>query len=174
MADRSRARHTRAQDKIVDVPRLGQLVKELKHQGSVVALCHGCFDILHVGHVRHLEAARDLADVLVVTVTADQHVNKGPNRPVFPEGQRAEVLAGLRAVDWVAISPAASATDVIETVQPDLFVKGQEYELRPEDVNPNFLAEARAVETVGGRVAFTYELTSSSSSAFERLQADTS
>ena len=86
----------RSNDKLLSLEDLASTVRDLQQANRIVAMCHGCFDILHVGHVRHFEAARAMADVLVVTVTADRFVNKGPNRPVFPEGQRAELVAALR------------------------------------------------------------------------------
>ena len=79
---------------------------------------HGTFDLLHLGHVRHLEAARKLGDVLIVTVTADRFVNKGPGRPVFNAELRAEMLATLEYVDWVAINDAADAVSAIERIRP--------------------------------------------------------
>ena len=91
-------------DKIRTLPELGPIVEQLRAAGKVVAHAHGTFDLLHLGHVRHLEAARRLCDVLVVTVTADQFVNKGPGRPVFTEILRAEMLATLEYVDWVAVN----------------------------------------------------------------------
>jgi rfaE bifunctional protein nucleotidyltransferase chain/domain len=156
-------------DRVVTLDALAKRVMELKSAGRIVAHCHGCFDILHAGHLRHFEEARALADVLVVTVTPDRFVNKGPARPVFGEMQRAELVAGLAVVDWVAVNGWPSAVPAIELVRPSLFVKGAEYETRALEVNPNFIEEARAVESVGGRVAFTYGATLSSTVAFRRL-----
>jgi len=159
----------RARDKILTVEGLAEAVRRVQSAKRSVALCHGCFDILHCGHLRHLEAAREIADFLVVTVTPDRFVNKGPHRPVFPEEQRAELLAGLQIVDWVCVNRWKSAVEIIRLVRPNLFVKGEEYESRAERVNPNFFAEAKAVEEAGGKVVFTRELTLSSTGAFQRL-----
>lgn len=158
-----------AQIKILNLEELVATVRRLQHAQRSVALCHGCFDILHCGHLRHLEAAKAIADVLVVTVTPDHFVNKGPHRPVFPERQRAELLAGLQVVDWVSVNRWQSAVETIHLLRPNLFVKGEEYEARAAQVNPNFLAEAAVVEEVGGKVLFTREFTLSSTAAFERL-----
>lgn len=160
-----------ARHKCLDLDELTARVRELQLAGRTVAQCHGCFDILHVGHLRHFEAARGLADVLVVTVTPDEFVNKGPGRPVFPGEQRAELLAGLATIDFVALNRWPSAVETIRLVKPDIFIKGQEYETRAMQVNSNFIAEARAVEESGGRIAFTYEDTSSSTAAVQRLKA---
>jgi rfaE bifunctional protein nucleotidyltransferase chain/domain len=159
----------RSQDKVLSLEDLARMVHHLKDDKKTVALCHGCFDILHIGHLRHFEAVKAMADVLVVTVTPDRFVNKGSNRPVFPEEQRAELIAGLRVIDWVAINRWSSAVETIRLIRPDLFVKGQEYEPKTQQVNPNFFSEAKAVEEVGGKVTFTYEFTSSSTAAVKRL-----
>lgn len=159
-----------ARKKVLDLQALALLISDKKKRGEVVGHCHGCFDILHFGHLRHFEYAKSLVDFLVVTVTPDRFVNKGPNRPVFPEDQRAELVGGLAAVDAVAINQWDSAVETIGLLKPTLFIKGQEYETRAMEVNPNFLKEKNAIEAVGGKVAFTYEKTSSSTAAFKRLQ----
>lgn len=160
-----------ARARVLSLDGLADTVRGLRATGKTVALCHGCFDVLHFGHVRHFEAARSLADVLVVTVTPDRFVGKGPGRPVFPELQRAEVVAGLNSVDWVAVNEWSSAVETIARIQPSMFVKGDEYETRAMQVNPNFLAEVEACLKVGSRVAFTREATSSSTAAVERMRA---
>src|SRR6516225_5599857 len=82
-------------DKVRTVEELAVIAEQSRAAGKIVVQAHGTFDLLHLGHVRHLEAARRLGDILMVTVTADRHVNKGPGRPVFSEGLRAEMLAAL-------------------------------------------------------------------------------
>lgn len=166
-ADRVRPR---AHERIAELSQLAEWIRKWKAAEKKVGLCHGCFDVLHVGHLRHFEAARALCDVLVVTVTPDQYVNKGPNRPVFPAEQRAELIAGLGSVDYVAINQWDSAVHLLEMLKPSLFIKGQEYQTRAESVNPNFLLERKMTERVGGAVAFTYEWTSSSSAAIKRMR----
>ncbi len=160
---------TGARDKVLALDELAKAVRQIQAAQQKVALCHGCFDILHAGHLRHFEAARAVADVLVVTVTPDRFVNKGPNRPVFPDVQRAELIAGLGVVDWVAINRWESAVETIGLIKPDIFIKGQEYETRAQQVNPLFFAEAEAVREVGGRIVFTHEETLSSTAAFNRM-----
>src|SRR3984885_14742116 len=97
--------------------------EQSRRAGQTVVQAHGTFDLLHIGHVRHLEAARKLGDVLVVTLTANQFVNKGPGRPVFGEALRAEMLASLQYVDWVAINPEPDAVNAIAAIRPDIYVK---------------------------------------------------
>ena len=92
---------TDPRDKVRTIEELGTITQRLRQSGNVVVQAHGTFDLLHLGHVRHLEAARALGDALVVTVTGDAFVNKGPSRPAFLEGLRAEMLAALQCVDWI-------------------------------------------------------------------------
>src|SRR5262245_63288502 len=108
--------------------------------GQVVVQAHGTFDLLHIGHVRHLQAARELGDVLVVTVTADRFVNKGPGRPAFTETLRAEMLASLQYVDLVAINPEPDAVGAIAAIKPDVYVKGQDNENAETDVTGKIIA----------------------------------
>lgn len=154
-----------ALQKVLPLQQLAERVREMQLEGKRVAHCHGCFDMLHAGHVRHFEQASELADALVVTVTPDQFVNKGPNRPVYAEAARAELVAGLAVVDLVAVNGWESAVATIELLRADVFVKGSEYESR---LNPSFVAEAQAVERVGAQVAFTRGFTMSSTAAFKR------
>lgn len=162
---------SRAKSKLLTLEVLARTVRNLQNEKLSVALCHGCFDILHLGHMLHFEAARSMADVLVVTVTPDRFVNKGPERPVFPAEQRAELLAGFVAVDWVAINLWDSAVETIRLLRPNFFIKGHEYQTRAMQINPNFIAEASVVEEVGGQVLFTREPTLSSTAAFKKLLA---
>ncbi len=122
-------------------------------------LCLGCFDVLHYGHLRHLKAARALGDRLVVSVTADQNVNKGPGRPVFTHNERAEMLMALRIVDAVIVSRFPE--EAINEIQPRIYCKGKEYEGR--------LPEQALVESYGGRVIFTDEPVYSSTALLKVL-----
>lgn len=149
--------------KIRSLDELGGLTRSLRSDGKRVIQCHGTFDLLHLGHVRHLEAARQFGDVLVVTVTADQFVNKGPGRPVFPAELRAEMLATVQYVDFVAINDSEDAVGAINRIQPNLYVKGKDYQNPEGDITGKILLERRAVEAFGGTVHFTDEVTFSSS-----------
>ncbi|MEO5367553.1 MAG: PfkB family carbohydrate kinase [Magnetococcus sp. WYHC-3] len=152
------------QDKILPLDALGTRIRDLKTQGKRVAHCHGTFDLLHPGHLRHLERARREGDLLVVTLTADAYVNKGPGRPVFNENLRAESLAALAAVDWVGIVFDATALPAIEAIRPDAYIKGQDYKNASDDVTGNIARERAAVEKHGGSLVFTEEITFSSTS----------
>ncbi|MBD9362056.1 PfkB family carbohydrate kinase [Methylomonas fluvii] len=149
-------------EKIVSIEQLAQRAAELKAQGKTVALCHGTFDLLHIGHIRHLQSGARQADALLVSVTADEYVNKGPGRPVFNQYLRAENIAALACVDSVAINHAITAVEVLDQVKPDLYVKGSDYKSTSDDLTGNIQHEKDAVERHGGKIYFTDELTSSS------------
>ena len=126
------------------------------------------FDLLHIGHLRHLKAARQFGDLLIVTITPDRFVNKGPGRPAFTEALRAEALAMLECVDMVAINHWPTAVEAIKLLKPDFYVKGSEYREAAKDVTGGIVHEQEAVESVGGRLVFTDDITFSSSSLLNR------
>src|SRR5437867_8874905 len=105
-------------NKIRTVSDLAKTLEAVRAQGKKVIHCHGVFDLLHIGHIKHLEAARKLGDILVVTITPDRFVNKGPHRPAFPERLRAEALASLACVDYVAVNEWPTAVETIRTLKP--------------------------------------------------------
>lgn len=123
-----------------------------RRAGRRVVHCHGCFDIVHPGHIRHLRQARQLGDLLLITITGDAGIGKGAGRPLIPQELRAENLAALDFVDWVFVEPSPTAVDLLGAVQPDVYVKGQEY---ATNQHAGFAAEREAVERHGGRVVFT-------------------
>lgn len=137
--------------------------------GETVVLAHGCFDLLHMGHVRHLQEARSHGTVLIVTITPDRFVNKGPNRPVFTETLRMEMLASLSFVDCVAINTGPSAEPAIEAIQPNVYVKGQDYADSAQDLTGKIVDERRLVERLGGTIAFTENITFSSTELINRF-----
>ena len=159
-----------ALESVLELGELSEIISRIKSKKGVVGICHGYFDVLHAGHLKHFEAASKLCDILIVTVTPDQYINKGPNRPVFPAEQRAELISGMACVDYVGVNKWASAIEMINMLKPTILIKGQEYESNAEEVNPNFLEEKIAIEKIGGNVAFTYEWVSSSTAAIERMR----
>jgi rfaE bifunctional protein nucleotidyltransferase chain/domain len=147
--------------KICSLDELGQKVQAIRNEKRIV-VCHGTFDLLHIGHIKHLQRAKSEGDVLCVTITADQFINKGPDRPVFNETLRAESLAAIECVDFVSIVYAATAIPAIEQLSPHLYVKGSDYKNQADDVTGNIAREQQAVEKQGGKLIFTNEITSSS------------
>ena len=120
--------------KIISLDQIAEKSEELRSQGRRVVLCHGTFDLMHTGHIRYLQRAKLEGDVLLVTVTADAYVNKGPGRPIFNQQLRAENLAALECVDFVALNHAVSAVDALHMIQPDVYAKGSEYRSHGDDV----------------------------------------
>lgn len=136
-------------------------VLRAKHPGLRVTQCHGVFDLLHHGHLRHLESAKKYGDILVVTVTPDQFVNKGPGRPRFSQSQRMEMLAALHIVDYVALNASPRATSAIRALKPDFYVKGPDYAKKELDITGGILEEEGAVKEGGGQLVFTSDETES-------------
>jgi rfaE bifunctional protein nucleotidyltransferase chain/domain len=126
--------------------------EDLRRQAKRLVLTNGVFDLLHIGHVRYLEAARRLGDALVVAVDSDESVRalgKGADRPLVPAVERAEIVAALRSVDAVVIFEGPTARQVVAALQPDVYVKGGDYATGAKP-----LPEAEIVASYGGRVAF--------------------
>lgn len=117
-----------------------------------VVLAHGCFDLLHLGHIRHLQEARKLGERLVVSITSDRFINKGPGRPQFNQAQRMEALRALDCVDEVVLNDAPDAVDTINRLRPAFYVKGIDYK---GVADARLQRELQAVEAVGGHTHFT-------------------
>jgi len=145
--------------KIVDRETAKAIAQKAIISDRTVVFTNGCFDILHVGHVRYLAAARELGDCLIVGLNSDQSVRrlKGPNRPINGEDDRAEVLAGLAAVDFVVIFEDQTAEGLVAEIKPNIYVKGGDYRL--ED-----LPEARIAASYGGKTVIIPEVPGRSSS----------
>lgn len=140
------------QSKVVDWTTLDALRLRWKQQNQTVVWTNGCFDLLHIGHVRNLQAARRLGDILVVGLNSDSSVRriKGPPRPIMPEQERAEVLAALACVDYVVIFDEDTPEAALARLKPDIHCKGADY--APPNGKP--IPEAPLVESYGGRIAF--------------------
>ena len=136
-------------EKIMTSTELARVRDALAAQGKKLVFTNGCFDLLHVGHVRYLQAARALGDALVVAVNGDASVRalKGPTRPVNPENDRAEVLAALGCVDYVVIFPEVRMTNLYRAVRPHIYAKGGDY--TPETLNPE---ERAAIDEAGSEI----------------------
>jgi rfaE bifunctional protein nucleotidyltransferase chain/domain len=142
-------------------------VRDLQAQGRKVVFTNGCFDLLHPGHVAYLEEARSLGDALVVGVNTDasvQRLSKGPGRPITPEGDRARVLAALACVDRVVLFGEDTPLALIQTLQPDVLVKGGDYQLHE-------IVGREVVQSRGGRVlALPFHSTYSTTALIERIR----
>lgn len=151
-------------EKITDLQRLLEIL-ESRRESNTVVHCHGVFDLLHIGHIRHLHWAKSNGDILVVSITQDEYVNKGPHRPVFSCQMRAEVVAALDVVDYVIVSNWPTAVNLLESLQPDIYVKDIEYKFKNDS---RFTEELNAVEKYGGKVLFSTEDKNSSSNVLKK------
>jgi len=132
---------------IVSLPELKQLVGSARELGEKIVLTNGAFDLLHVGHVRYLQGAAEHGERLVTAVNSDSSVReaKGPDRPMIPENERAELVAALAVVDWVVLFSDETVEPIIEAIRPDVQAKGTDY-------TAESVPEAALVKRLGGRV----------------------
>ncbi len=155
--------------KIIQIKALEKIVSKLKAKGKKVVLCHGVFDLLHIGHINHFHEAKDHGDILVVTVTSDQYVNKGPNRPAFSEEDRLKALAALNVVDYVALNKSPTAISAIKGLKPNIYCKGPDYKLHKNDISGEIINEIDALKKNGGKIVYTKGITFSSSNLINRF-----
>lgn len=141
-----------ADQRVVDLESLLLLRERWRRENKQVVWTNGCFDLLHVGHVRNLEAAARLGDVLVVGINSDASVRriKGPDRPLLPADERAEMIAALQCVDQVVVFDESTPEVILSRLQPDIHCKGEDY--RPPDGKP--IPEADVVAAYGGKIVF--------------------
>lgn len=146
--------------KVLDREQLTTRIEAARSSGARIVFANGCFDVLHVGHVRYLAGARELGDVLVVGINADEQVQrlKGPGRPVLPAAERAEIVASLESVTYVTIFDEPTVEQLLLTLKPDIHAKGTDY---TEDTVP----ERAVVRSYGGRVAIVGDPKDHSTSA---------
>lgn len=147
--------------KIKDIEELSQIMQKMKSDGKKVVLCHGCFDLMHPGHIKYFQAAKRMGDVLAVTVTPDRYIDKGPGRPVFNENLRAESIAALECVDYVAINKWPTAEETLRLLRPNIYVKGQEFQ-NLEDKTGKIQKEYEVIQEIGSELRFTNEIVFSS------------
>ena len=147
---------------VISRAELPHVVADLRRRQRTIVASNGCFDLLHVGHVRYLQAARRLGDALIVGVNADESVRrlKGPERPINTEADRAEVLAALACVDYAVIFGEDTASELLSEIRPDVYAKGGDYTLES-------LPEAAIVQQHGGRVALIPLVPGKSTSALQ-------
>lgn len=153
--------------KILSPDRLAVISDSFREQGRKLVLTNGCFDLLHVGHVRYLQAARALGHALVVAINGDESVRalKGEDRPLIPEDQRAEIVAALECVDYVVIFPEMRATRLLEKVRPSIYVKGGDY--TPDTLDAD---ERTTLEKIGAEIRIVpFEPGHSTSGLIERM-----
>ena len=141
--------------KIVTFSFLKNQINKFKKKKKKIILCHGVFDLFHQGHIEHLYEAKKQGDILVVTVTSDQYVNKGPGRPLFNIKQRLNHLGSLQIIDYVTENLWPTAIETIKELKPDIYVKGPDYKINKNDETRNILKEKIATKNVGGKIYCT-------------------
>ncbi|VVB95763.1 FAD synthase [uncultured archaeon] len=147
--------------KILEIEELAKKIQILKFKGKKIVLCHGCFDLMHIGHIKYFQASKKMGDILIVTVTPDIYVDKGPGRPVFNQDLRAESIAALECVDYVAVNKWPTAEETLRLLRPDIYIKGQEFE-KLEDKTGKIQKEYEIIKEIGAEIRFTHEIVFSS------------
>lgn len=153
--------------KIAQIDELARIIRKLKAGGKKIVHCHGCFDLMHPGHIRHFQSAKKMGDVLIVTVTPDEYVDKGPGRPVFSQDLRVESIAALGCVDYVAVNRWPTAEKALRLLKPHIYVKGQEFK-NFADKTGKLQGELKAIDEIGAQIRFTEEVVFSSTVLINR------
>lgn len=140
--------------RILSLQHARKLVIKLKSKNKKVGLCHGGFDLLHPGHIKHFESAKRLCDILFVSVTSDKFVSvrKGFSRPIFSDKLRAYMIASVRFVDYVVISNFKTGIEIIKILKPDYYIKGPDY---MESKDNDLIDEKKAIASFGGKIRYT-------------------
>jgi len=147
--------------KVIEIDLLADEVNKFKNAGKKTVLCHGCFDPMHPGHIKHFQEARGMGDMLLVTVTPDIYVDKGSTRPVFNQELRRDSIAALGCVDYVAINKWPTSVEALRLLKPDIYVKGQEFETL-EDETGKLAKELEVLKELGIEIRFTHKIIFSS------------
>ena len=153
--------------KIINTENLKKILTT-KFKNKKVVLCHGVFDLLHFGHIKHFEEAKNYGDILVVSITPDKFVNKGPSRPMFKEDIRMKSLAALEIIDYVTLNDSVSAINIIKKLKPNFYCKGPDYKNHDRDITRNIKKEEKAVKSLKGKIVYTSGQTFSSGSIINK------
>ena len=149
--------------KIIQINEITNHLKKIRKNKKIV-LCHGVFDLVHYGHILHFQSAKKYGDYLVVCITKDKFIKKGPGKPLFNSQTRMKFLSSLEIIDCVIESQTASSVDVLKLVKPNVYVKGPDYKKLKDDKTKKIILEKNTVEKYGGKIKFTKDQTYSSSS----------
>jgi rfaE bifunctional protein nucleotidyltransferase chain/domain len=144
-------------------------LSNLKDKKKKIVLCHGVFDLVHLGHIEHFKSAKNFGDYLIVSLTQDRFIKKGPGRPLFNEQQRMEFLRNIKIIDQVILSKTESSIDVINLIKPDFYVKGPDYKNYFKDKTKKIILEEKAVKKNGGKIKFTNDIKFSSSNILNQI-----
>ncbi len=160
--------------KIIDINYLNILRKNYNKEKKKIVLCHGVFDLIHIGHMKHFKSAKNYGDILVVSITPDNFVNKGPKRPVFGEKLRAELLSNISSIDYVVINNTSTAINLIKKLKPNIYCKGPDYKKHSDDITGQIKNEIKALKSHGGKIKYTSDITNSSSTLINEYYSDLS
>lgn len=157
--------------KVIELEELAHLLKKSRDEGKKIVHCHGCFDLMHPGHIKHFQAAKKMGHILVVTVTPDLYVDKGPGRPAFNETLRVESIAALECVDYAAINKWPTAEETLRLLKPTIYIKGQEFE-KKEDKTGKLQRELKVLKEIGCQLSFTHDVVFSSTELLNQYFLD--
>jgi rfaE bifunctional protein kinase chain/domain/rfaE bifunctional protein nucleotidyltransferase chain/domain len=155
--------------KIQNLENLEILFSKIRAEGKKIVHCHGVFDLLHVGHIKHFKEAKTFGDILVVSITPDEFVHKGPGRPAFSTSLRLEALSELESIDYVVANNWPTAIEIIKIIQPNVYCKGPDYKNHSDDLTGKISEEEGAVKSFGGEIKYTDDITFSSSSLLNKF-----
>ena len=150
-------------NKIFTLNNLKQQIKKEKSKNKKIIHCHGVFDLIHIGHIKHFKEAKQNGDYLVVSITSDKNVNKGSGRPIFNQNLRAEFLSSLSFIDAIYINESKTSEKLISTIKPDIYFKGPDYKNNQNDRTKNIYKEVALTKKFGGKVIYSNDITFSSS-----------
>ena len=150
--------------KIINFNNIEKVLNKYKIKNKKIVQCHGVFDLLHIGHLKHFETAKKQGDILIVSITPDQYINKGFNRPFFKNQQRLEGLSSIADINYVVLINSSTAVNIINKIKPNFFCKGPDYKNQKDDITGQIKNEISAVKKNGGKIIITNDKTYSSSS----------
>ena len=151
-------------------------IKTLKKNKKKIGLCHGTFDLLHLGHIKHFMSAKKYVDILIVSITEDKFINKGINRPLFNTQQRLQMLDSINQIDYTIVSHSLTSEDVLKKIKPNIYFKGPDYKNNNNNNSKNIIKEKKLVEKYNGKIVYTQDEKFSSSklihSAYDLFNED--
>ena len=153
-------------NKTLDFKKIDYLKK--KNLNLKIGLAHGVFDLLHFGHIKHLQSAKNNCDILIVSITSAKFVKKGPDRPYYNDQERLNFLSSLEFVDYVYLSREVTGEKIIEDLKPNIYFKGNEYEIKSNDITNKIDDEIKVLKKNKGKIFYTNEKTLSSSNLINK------
>ena len=154
--------------KIISIENLKRKILNFKTKSKKIVLCHGVFDLLHLGHINHFKEAKNKGDILIVSVTPDRYVRKGPNRPAFNEQDRMNALSAIDIIDFITLNKNPTAVSIIKELKPNIYCKGKEYKLFKNDLSGEIKNEVNALKKIKGKIFYTGGATFSSSNLLNK------